>query len=150
MATHPQRSLTNPRFSPDSRWIAFHASLGPVNRQVFVAPVRSDSMPAPEADWIPITDGRAMDRMAAWSPDGNVLYWISERDGWRCIAYRRLNPETKKPVGEMSYVQHFHIPRRSMTNLSNPGFLRPSIARDKIIFSLAERTGNIWMTELPK
>ena len=148
LAQHSKQGLGNPRFSPDGRWIAFHAQTGPVTRQIFVAAVRSDGTPTREADWIPITDDRGMDRMASWSPDGNVLYWISERDGWRCIAYRRLNPATKRPVGEMSYLQHFHGARRSMMYLAAIIYCRPSIGGDKIVFSLAERTGNIWMTEL--
>jgi hypothetical protein len=115
---------------------------------VFVAGVRSDGTPAREADWIAITDDRGMDRMASWSPDGNILYWISERDGWRCIAYRRLNPATKRPLGETSYLQHLHGARRSMMYLANIINCRPSIGRDKIVFSLPERTGNIWMAEL--
>jgi Tol biopolymer transport system component len=148
LAQHSKQGLGNPRFSPDGRWIAFHAQTGPVTRQIFVAAVRSDGTPAREADWIPITDDRGMDRMASWSPDGNVLYWISERDGWRCIAYRRLNPATKRPVGEASYLQHFHGARRSMMYMAAIIYCRPSIGRDRIVFSLAERTGNIWMTEL--
>jgi Tol biopolymer transport system component len=150
LAQHPKHNLGNASFSPDGRWIAFHAQTGSTTRQMFVAPVRTDGAPAPEAGWIPITDGRGMDRMASWSPDGNVLYWISERDGWRCIAYRRLDPATKKPLGEMSYLQHFHGARRSMMQLGTIEQCRLSIARDKIVFSLAERTGNIWMTELPE
>src|SRR5439155_25484896 len=76
LAQHSNYGLGNPRFSPDRRWIAFHAAPGPITRQMFVALVRTDGAPAPEADWIPITDGRGMDRLASWSPDGNVLYWI--------------------------------------------------------------------------
>src|SRR5262245_20177883 len=149
LAKHAKRLLSNPRFSPGGRWIAFHASADPARRQIFVAPVRSDNQPAPEVDWIPITDGRSMDWFASCHPDGNAIYWISEHDGWRCLAFRRLDPETKKPLDEMSYAKHFHGGRRSMMHRS-PGFLRPSIARDKIVFSLVERTGNIWMTELLK
>jgi Tol biopolymer transport system component len=150
LAEHPKHIVGDARFSPDNRWIAFHAATGPNTRQMFVAPVRSDGEPTPEADWIPITDGRGMDRLASWSPGGNVLYWISERDGWRCIAYRRLDLATKKPLGDTSYVQHFHGARRSMMPLGSIEQCRLSIARDKIVFSLAERTGNIWMTELPE
>jgi dipeptidyl aminopeptidase/acylaminoacyl peptidase len=150
LAQHAKHPVGNASFSPDGRWIAFHAALGPVTRQIYVAPVRTDGAPAPTADWIHITDGRSIDRLASWSPDGNVLYWISERDGWRCIAYRRLDPATKKPLEEMSYIQHFHGARRSMMPLASIEQCRLSIARDKIVFSLAERTGNIWMTELPE
>jgi serine/threonine protein kinase/Tol biopolymer transport system component len=148
LAQYQPFNLSNPRFSPDDRWIAFHALKSPVNRQILVAPVHADGSPAPEAEWIPITDGLGMDRMPAWSEDGNSLYWISERDGWRCVVRRRLDPATKKPVGETSYMQHFHGARHSMMYFPYILDCRLSIARDKIVFSLAERTGNIWMTEL--
>ena len=38
--------------------------------------------------------------------------------------------------------------RRGMMSFTEPLQSRLSIARDKIVFSLAERTGNIWMTEI--
>jgi hypothetical protein len=91
-----------------------------------------------------------MDWFVAWSPAGNVLYWISERDGFRCLAARRLDSATKRPRGEMSYVLHLHGARRSMMHFRNPHMGRPAVARDKIVFSLAERTGNIWMMQLPE
>jgi hypothetical protein len=54
LAQHSNYGLGNPRFSPDRRWIAFHAAPGTVTRQMFVALVRTDGAPSPEADWIPI------------------------------------------------------------------------------------------------
>jgi Tol biopolymer transport system component len=148
LARHSKFSLGNPSFSPDARWIAFHAQPSPVTRQMFVAAIHADGTPSPEAEWIPITDGRGLDRLASWAPNGNVLYWISERDGWRCIARRSLHPATKKPLGETSYAQHFHGARRSMMYFPAILECRVSVARDKIVFSLAERTGNIWQTEV--
>ena len=142
-------TVLDARFSPDGQWIAFHAiSDDPLRRQVFVAPVRRTS-PPPESEWIPITDGSAVDRYPAWSPDGAVLYWISERDGYRCIAARRLDPATKKPLGEMQYIQHLHSARRSMMHFPNSNMGRIAVTRDKIVFSLAERTGNIWVADFP-
>jgi len=48
----------------------------------------------------------------------------------------------------MFYVWLLHSARRSMIHFAVGGTARPSVARDKIVFALAERTGNIWMTEL--
>ena len=143
---HASYNLADPRFSPDGKWVGFQANLGPVRRQVFIFPARPGTT---ESDWIPITDGTALDQEIDWSPDGNVLYWISNRDGFRCLAARRLNPTTKRPLGEMFYVLHLHSARHSMMPFQNPNFGRPAVARDKIVFSLAARTGNIWMIKLP-
>jgi Tol biopolymer transport system component len=147
LARHPSQNMADPRFSPDQRWVAFASNLGLVRRQVFISPARPGTA---ETDWIPVTDGTALDREVAWSPDGNVLYWISERDGFRCLAASRLDPATKRPLGEMFYFLHLHGARRSMMHFRNPNMGRPAVARDKIVFSLAERTGNIWMMKLPE
>jgi serine/threonine protein kinase/Tol biopolymer transport system component len=139
------RHLADPRFSPDGRWVAFHTIVSPVLRQIVIAP---EPGLAPDAEWIPITDGKAMERLAAWSPDGGMLYYVSEADGYRCIAARRLDPQTKRPVDSSFYVYHFHGARRTMMNFANVNMARLSISRDRIVFSLGERSGNLWLTRL--
>ncbi len=146
LTRHASHNMADPRFSPDRNWVAFHATPHPVRRQIFIFPARPG---ATEADWIPITDGTAIDREVAWSPNGSVLYWISERDGFRCLAARRLNPETKEPLGEMFYLLHLHGTHLSMRHFQNPNMGRPAVARDKIVFALSERSGNIWTMNLP-
>jgi hypothetical protein len=149
---HPSYTLQKGRFSPDGRWIAFHVIPDPTTRRVFVAPFRDPSqvgaVPVEERDWIPITDGEGMERYAAWSPDANVLYFLSERDGFRCLRAQRLDPATKRPVGEPLDVYHFHHARQSLLNAGDPVFVSPTVAMDKVAFGLLETTGNIWMTEL--
>ena len=91
-----------------------------------------------------------MDRFPAWSLDGNVLYFVSERDGFRCIYAQRLTPDTKEPMDHPMDVYHFHVARRSMMNFVNAEMARLSVARNRIVFTLGERTGNLWMTELSR
>lgn len=134
----------DPRFSPDGRWISFHTIESEVARRIYVAPA-----PGMAGPWIPITDGTGMDRLTAWSPDGGMLYFISETDGFRCIAARRLDPKTKQAMGSVFYVYHFHNARRSMMSLINVNMSRLSVARDKMVFTLLERTGNVWTMKLP-
>jgi len=140
---HPEEAA-DPRWSPDGRWISFHVVISPVARRVYVAPA-----PGVAGPWIPITDGSGMDRLTAWSQDGGMLYFISERDGFRCIAARRIDPATKQPIGSVFYVYHFHNARLSMMSLINVNMARLSVARDKIVFTLLERTGNVWTMKLP-
>jgi hypothetical protein len=53
----------------------------------------------------------------------------------------------KRPQGDPFAVYHFHSARRSMMNV--PFYpLDLSVARDKLVFNLSERTSNIWMTTL--
>lgn len=149
---HASQALSVGRFSPDDRWISFHAIPNPGTRRVFVAPFRDPRQPgvAPveEKDWIPITDGLGMERYASWSPDGNLLYFLSERDGFRCLNAQRLDPDTKHPVGPVIEVSHFHQARRSLLAAGDPINVNPSIAVDKVVFGMVETTGNIWMTEI--
>jgi Tol biopolymer transport system component len=140
----PNRS----RFSPDGKWISFHIVPGPDLRRVYVAPFKGAVL-HDDKDWIPITDGLGMERYADWSPDGNVLYFLSERDGFRCIRGQRLDPATKHPVGPPFDVIHFHNARRSL-GTGDPVSISPTVARDKMVFSMIETTGSIWMATLDR
>jgi hypothetical protein len=103
----------------------------------------------PTVSRIPVTDGKGMDRCAEWSPDGKLLYFVSERDGFRCFCAQRLDPATKHPVGEAFPVQHFHT---SLRYLMGPDPINTSmpVAADKIVFSMGKETGNIWLKDLPQ
>ena len=145
---HPKYGVSRGRFSADGKWLSFHAIPGPAARRVYVAPFRGAVL-HDEKDWIPITDGEGMERYADWSPDGNVLYFLSERDGFRCIRGQRLNPATKHPLGPPFDVYHFHHARRSLGTVDPIG-ISPTVARDKIVFSMIETTGGIWMATLDR
>jgi eukaryotic-like serine/threonine-protein kinase len=143
LLNHAAWSLWNPRFSPDDRWVSFNAVTAGRSR-IFVAPFRS-SGPIPESEWIPITDG-VWDDKPRWSADGNALYFMSERDGFRCIWAQRLD-DSKRLLGGAVPIFHAHDARRSLLNVQ-VGSLELSVARDKIVFNMSERTGNVWMMSL--
>jgi len=136
------------RFSPDESWLAFHnSSLGAVGiRQVFVAPLPQEGE-VEESQLIPITDGSDNSFRAAWSPNGELLYYASERDGYRCVYAQPLDPDTKQPSGSVREVYHSHDPRLSLGAVPNPGAIGLSVARDKIAFTIVEMTGDIWIME---
>ena len=144
---HPRYPLTAPHLSPDGSWIAFQAVASSTERRIFVAPVR-DWQPPSEAQWVPITDGHTPDRNPLWSPDGNLLYLISDRDGFRCFWAQALDPTTKRPAGPAFGVQHFHTARRSLITMGEIATIGLSIARDKLVFSMEENAGNIWLATL--
>jgi Tol biopolymer transport system component len=141
---HPSYSLARARFSPDGRWVSFTA-ISRANKRIVIAPVASHRV-AREEQWITIAEEATVVDKSRWSPDGNLLYFISEADGYRCIRARRLDPATKRPVGPPIDVYHSHSARRS---LMNPwlGLLEISVSPDKLLFNLGETTGNIWMAE---
>ncbi|MCP5119631.1 MAG: hypothetical protein GY953_53205 [bacterium] len=139
-----EQGAHDPRVSPDGRWVAFHAFAGPDRRQIRVAPFRPDRT-TPVDEGIPITDGESNEYRAAWSPDGNLLYFSSARDGHNCIWAQRLDPQTKQPAGPPFEVYGFHETTPTLASRSHGIWL--SVASDRIVFNIARISGNIWMLE---
>jgi len=148
---HPRLALYPESFSPDGEWIAFQAR--PVDndssRTIYVAPFHDGSVGGPDT-WIAVTDGSQMDREGKWSPDGRLLYFLSERDGFRCLWGQRLDRKTRHPEGAPFPVYHFHHAQQSLTNLGSPGKVGLSVTKGGLLFSMSEMTGNIWMARRRK
>jgi Tol biopolymer transport system component len=142
LLTHPEFVLYEARFSPDGRWITFHVLSSPTTRQMFVAPFHGRQQ-TPVEEWVAISDGSEMDRNLTWSPDGATLYFLSERDGFRCIWAQRLDGASKRPAGAPFTIAHFHQASRSMVDA---GF-NMSVTSDSLVFALTDLTGNVWMLE---
>jgi hypothetical protein len=142
----PKFDVTFPRLSSDERWILFQTVISQTQRQIFVAPLR-DWRAAPASSWIRVTDGHSSDRNAVWSPDANLVYFLSERDGFGCFWAQRLDPDTKHPMGDPFIVQHFHQARRRFPT-DDFAALPLSVGPDKLAFPMRERTGNIWLAIL--
>ena len=146
----PDRNVWGGRFSPDGRWLTMNVTPSSAQSRIYIArfdPGRRASVPFDE--WIPVTDGQARDDKSRWSPDGNSMYMVSERDGFRCVWRQPLDPTTKRPLGAAVNVMHFHQARLSLRNVEM-GPLAIQVTRDKLILSLGERTGNIWMLKRPR
>ena len=144
----PDLILSSSRFSRDGKWFAFHALHNATNSaRIWIAPT-GPAVPAPQTEWIPVTEGSKLERDPAWSPDGRLLYFISERDGFRCIWARPLNPLTKQPSGEAFAVRHFHSARFSLRHVGSRGYLTGlSVGEGALVFSIGELTGNVWLEE---
>jgi Tol biopolymer transport system component len=151
-----------PALSLDGKWFVFHVlkegSLSDVDkrtnsdawrlgtRQIFLAP--NTGQLVKQSDWIPVTDGTGLDREARWSADGNRIYFLSDRDGFRCIWARNLDPKSKQPRGPPYPALHLHDARLSLSHIANTGQVGISARGENLIFSMGELTGNLWTTEL--
>jgi len=142
---HPSYGLYRGHFSPDERWVTFHADDPRRGTRVFIAPFRN-AVEVPETEWIAVRDGRAFDDAPRWSPDGDLLYYFSDQDGSRCIWAQPLEPATKKPVGPPFAVQHLHSRQHSVAGVG-VNRLDLFVVQDKIVFTMGEMRGNIWMAE---
>jgi Tol biopolymer transport system component len=141
---HPKYDFIQPQFCPGDRWISFACVHQPDRTRVMVAPFRGAAT-IPESEWIAVTDGSGFDSRPRWSPNGNLLYFISDRDGFRCIWAQRLDVN-KRPAGPAFAVRHFHDLRRLLSDIPELGL---SVARDKLVFNMIEQTGNLWTFRLP-
>jgi Tol biopolymer transport system component len=139
-----------PKLSPDGKWVVFSPDRkleASGTHQLVIAPFRITGPPISGEEWISITTPPGKNSNADWSPDGNRLYFLSNRDGHRCLWTQRLDPVNKTPAGEAREVQHF--PRADLT-LATEYFtyvLGPSVAADKIALGLIESRGNVWMVQ---
>jgi Tol biopolymer transport system component len=134
-----------PNLSDDGKWIVFLLKMGPQHGRLYVAPFRG-ATPIPEREWIPVTrDDTGLDK-PRWSPNAQLLYYTSEKDGFRCIYAQKLDAR-KNPVGEAFGVYHPHSARLSMSGVPlSP--LEISVAKNRIAFMLKETTGNVWLADL--
>ena len=144
LVEHPEYSVYAPRMSFDGRWMTFKVDLPAGTTQVYAAPV--EDQPPPVERWATITDGGYWDDIPRWSPGGGTIYFVSDRDGFRCIWARRADPASKQPRGDVFPVQHLHQLRLSMLRLSLNEF-ELAVARERLVFPMAELSGNIWLME---
>ena len=81
----PDETVNRPFPSPDGRLLAFRRqSAG--QQAVMIAPMTTTDQPAPRQTWIEIAGGETDARPSGWSPDGGLLYFVSARDGARCLS----------------------------------------------------------------
>src|SRR5208283_2199339 len=112
--SEPNINLYQSHFSPDGRWVMFNAVRDRHSR-VYIAPFSTHLVP--KENWIPITDGATWDDKPRFYPDGKLIFFTSDRDGFRCIWAQRLTSDMH-PSGGSFAVYHFHSSRRSLANVA--------------------------------
>jgi dipeptidyl aminopeptidase/acylaminoacyl peptidase len=128
------------RLSPDDRWVVFNAipNSPKLESALYV-------VPASGGPWTRITDGRHWDDKPRWSPDGKTLYFISRAGGFFNVWGIRFDPGTGKPVGQPFELSKFDRPRLMILPWIPPvGF---SLAQDKLVLTMAQESGNIWVLD---
>jgi Tol biopolymer transport system component len=137
-----ERSVSNPRLSPDRRWIAFDASRPGQPASVCVSPFREQSVP--ESEWL------VVDRSAShpfWSADGRLLYYTPTG----------TNPMVRNAVrarhfaSEAGLVKGEPIAVYASTEMLMPAYLpgtAPIATPDQIILVLGDLRGDVWLMDL--
>jgi Tol biopolymer transport system component len=141
---HPRYHIHGVEFSPDGRWLAFHFAPAPgTPRAIYLAPVR-DGQAAGESEWIAIMDRPGSQMRPWWSPDGNVIYFVSTAGGKTEVWAQRLQPATRYPVGEPFRI---YSPPGERYSIRTGTWFGPGIGPRNLVFPVIERTGNIWIAE---
>jgi Tol biopolymer transport system component len=133
------------RLSPDGRWMSAMEWTSAGRSRIIVFPFRD--APVPPSDWVVVSDEDSVAEENAWSPDGRLLYYVSERDGSRCLWVRPFDPRTGRPAGPPSAFLHLHGSRRAMISTTSSA-ARLAFGRDELIFSMELQRGNIWKLTL--
>ena len=147
IARHQHRVYSS-RFSPDGRWITFHTDTGKdeAPRRIFVAPFLSGRTSL-ETEWIPVTDGEHRDFEPTWSADGAIIYFLSDRDGNRCIWATRVDRQTKHPAGEPFPVVHLHRMSAHIPGSSAASVFGVSAGRGRLVFGAQELSSTLYRVD---
>jgi Tol biopolymer transport system component len=133
------------RFSPDGRWVAFCAgALDGNTREIIVVPNAPDRN-LRDDEWISMSEGQTTDREPFWSSDGRRLFFISERDGFRCIWARPFDPQTGRPTAPAVEIAHFpHTGELLAGPMASTGSIGLTATKKDLVFTVARSTGNLW------
>ena len=139
ITSHPELNLFQPRFSPDSQWVAFMA-VNPVEGGTSMIYV----VPAAGGEWRPITEGRSFDDKPRWSADGRTLYYLSNRGAFFNVWGRRVDPRSGRALGPPFRVTSFNSPRLmiSADRISSAGI---AVAADRLVLPITEARGQLWV-----
>jgi Tol biopolymer transport system component len=144
LISNPKYHIHGVEYSPDGRWLAFHyAPVLGSPRAIYLVPLR-DSQAAPEGEWIAIMDRPGAHTRPWWSPDGNVIYFLSTAGGKLEIWAQRLQPATKRPISEPFRI---YSPFGERYSIRTGTWFGPGIGPRSVIFPVDESTGNIWLAE---
>lgn len=137
LAADAERNLWQARISPNQKWIAYSAMHGDSSRVYLIA--------AQGGTPVEVVDGRSFNDRPAWSADGRLLYFLSNRGGRFNVWARHINPQGGQPIGEAFQVTHldratYSIPRRVKE-------LALVVKQNRLVIPVADVSSSIWVLE---
>jgi eukaryotic-like serine/threonine-protein kinase len=141
---HGEFQLTMPRVSPDGRVIVFTQVRPGRARRIYLAPFTGQ--PVPEDQWSVVIDGSDFDRQPAWAPTGSTIYFLSERDGSRCIWAQRVDTATRQAIGSPFAAHHVHQVRYSLGD-ADVASIGLSVANGQMFYASSDLQSNVWLAE---
>ena len=137
-----ERSLSNPRLSPDRRWIAFDASRRGEPATVFVAPFQAQLIP--ESEWMVVDRSRAIP--SGRRTGGSCITRPPARIRWFVAPFVR---GTSTPLAGLAEGESIAV--YASTEMLMPAYLpgtAPIATSDQIILVLGDFRGDVWLMDL--
>jgi Tol biopolymer transport system component/DNA-binding winged helix-turn-helix (wHTH) protein len=142
IACDPKANLWQSRFSPDGHWIVFEAeenyAIG-YQSAIYIASA-VDNGPC-----IQITEGKHWDDKPRWSPDGKIIYFVSERGGFFNVWGIHFDPVNGRAEGEPFQVTAFDNPRLMVAEYMPSVGL--TLTKDQLIVTVSQVSGSIWVLD---
>jgi serine/threonine protein kinase len=129
--------IADAALSPDGNRLAFIGGKSDGNAVLYVTSVRDKAVPA--RDWTAVAEDKNLLASPRWSPDGNLLYYISTRDGNRCVWAQRIDA-TGKPVADSIAVFHSH----QLPGLQAVPDARLGLTPTRLYTTFGDVRGDIW------
>lgn len=131
-------SLIYASISPDGHSVAFVEASGQpyAPGRIKIAPL--GGMAGAPATWKTVAHAFVAPYTPQWSPDGSMLYFISNADGPACLWAVRVWDSALRVLDEVFPVKHFHQPRFSLRGSF-------AVAEDRVFLGIHETTGNVWL-----
>jgi Tol biopolymer transport system component/DNA-binding winged helix-turn-helix (wHTH) protein len=142
VASDAQSNLWQCRYSPDGRWIVFEAEgIGPTGHKsaIYVTPA------AGGGPWTTITEGKHWDDKPRWSPDGKIIYFLSERGGFFNVWGIHFDPVKGRTEGEPFQVTTFDNPRLMVAEVMPSVGL--ALTQGQLIVTVSQVSGSIWVLD---
>lgn len=141
-----ENRIFTPRLSPDGRLLCF--TLVNSSREARTRVVRFSDQLIPESEWKALTQGPRLDeRQPFWAADGRLLYFLSDRDGYRCVWALRLDPGFLKAAGNPFPAHHLHQFRHTLLDFRDVAEIGLSVAGKTMYLAVREIESNIWLAE---
>jgi len=137
-----ERSVRNPRMSPDRRWVAFDASRPGEPASVFVSPFREQSIP--QSEWLVVARSASH---PFWSADGRLLYYTPTGTNplvRNAVLARHFVSVSGRVEGEPIEV---YVSNEMVMPAYLPG-TAPIATPDQIILVLGDFRGDVWLMDL--
>lgn len=143
--THPGGAYL-PRLSPDARWVAFQAPGPGPNLSIYVARFAGQAA-IPQHEWFRITTGETVEWDPVWSANGRSIYYLSDRDGSRCIWGQRLT-DARTPAGNATPLKHLHRGAEHIPVMVDPALFRLSATHDRVVLTYVQSTSSLYSAKI--